>query len=125
MITFRQKGDFSNLNNFFEKCKGIVHKSNLDKYGQAGVAALKSATPRDTGETASSWYYEIVRGKDSATIEFKNSKLTNSGTPVAILIQYGHGTGNGGYVEGIDYINPALKPIFQNMADDLWREVNT
>lgn len=124
MITIRQEGDFSNLTNFFERCLGLIEKSNLDEYGRRGVEALSSATPIDTGETASSWSYKVVRRVGSASIIFSNSNLTNEGTPIAILIQYGHGTKNGGYVEGIDYINPALRPVFQNMADEIWREVN-
>lgn len=126
MITIRQEGDFSKLTNFFERCKGWINRSNLDTYGRRGVEALASATPRDTGETAASWTYEIVRnGNNSATIAFKNTKLTNMGTPVAILIQYGHATKNGAWVEGIDYINPALKPVFDDMANQIWREVTT
>ena len=124
MISFRQQGDFSKLNNFFEKCKGLVNSSNVDKYGRAGVEALSAATPVDTGVTASSWSYEIVRKKDYAKIIFHNSNVTDMGTPVAILIQYGHGTRNGGYVEGIDYINPALKPVFQDMANEIYKEVD-
>lgn len=124
MITIRQEGDFSNLTNFFERCLSLIEKSNLDEYGRRGVEALSSATPVDTGETASSWSYKVVRRVGSASIVFSNSNLTNEGTPIAILIQYGHGTKNGGYVEGIDYINPALKPVFQNMADEIWREVD-
>ena len=97
----------------------------MDKYGRQGVEALSSATPRDTGLTASSWSYEIIRKHNSARIIFKNSNVTSEGTPIAILIQYGHATKNGAWVEGIDYINPALKPVFEGMADNIWREVNT
>lgn len=125
MITIRQEGDFSKLTNFFEKCKSLIDRSNLDKYGRQGVEALSSATPRDTGLTASSWSYEIIRKNNSARLIFKNSNVTSEGTPIAILIQYGHATKNGAWVEGIDYINPALKPVFEGMADNIWREVNT
>ncbi|MBP5597461.1 MAG: HK97 gp10 family phage protein [Pseudobutyrivibrio sp.] len=125
MITIRQEGDFSKLTNFFEKCKSLIDRSNLDKYGRQGVEALSSATPRDTGLTASSWSYEIIRKHNSARLVFKNSNITSEGTPIAILIQYGHATKNGAWVEGIDYINPALKPVFEGMADNIWREVNT
>lgn len=124
MITIRQEGDFSKLTNFFERCKGWIHLSNLDKYGRQGVEALSSATPKDSGTTATSWSYEIVRrGTKSASIIFHNSNLTPQGTPVAILIQYGHATKNGSWVEGIDYINPALRSVFENMANEIWREV--
>lgn len=125
MITISQKGDFSNLSNFFERAKAALRISCLDKYGRLGVDALSAATPVDTGTTAASWSYEIERGdnNESVSIIFSNSNLTSMGTPVAILLQYGHGTGGGGYVKGIDYINPALKPIFQEIADEAWKEV--
>lgn len=122
MIKFRQKGDFSKLNTFLEKAKNAVHLSDLDKYGRKGVAALASATPVDSGLTASSWYYTISRKKDYVTIQFGNSNIQN-GVPIAIILQYGHGTGTGGWVEGIDYINPAIQPIFEELANDAWREV--
>ena len=95
MITFKQKGDFSKLTNFLEKAKRAVKISTLDKYGKEGVAALSSATPKDSGLTASSWYYEIVNNNGSITLEFKNSNIQN-GVPIAIILQYGHGTGTGG-----------------------------
>lgn len=124
MITIRQEGDFSKLTNYFERCKGWLKISNLDEYGRRGVEALSSATPRDSGETASSWFYTIERrGNTSASIIFHNSNVTSQGTPVAILIQYGHATKNGAWVEGKDYINPALRPVFDNMANEIWREV--
>ena len=124
MITIRQEGDFSKLTSYFERCKGWLHLSNLDEYGRRGVEALSSATPRDSGETASSWSYSIERrGDSSASIIFHNDNVTPQGTPVAILIQYGHATKNGAWVEGIDYINPALRPVFENLANDAWREV--
>lgn len=122
MISFRQKGDFSKLTSFLEKAKGAVHLSNLDKYGREGVAALASATPVESGETASSWYYEIKNQNGSATISFCNSHV-HDGVPIAIILQYGHGTGTGGWVEGRDYINPAIRPIFDRIANDAWREV--
>lgn len=124
MITIRQEGNFDNLTNFFERCKGWINLSNLDDYGRRGVEALASATPRDSGTTATSWFYTIERrGTKSASIIFHNSNVTPQGTPVAILIQYGHATKNGAWVEGIDYINPALRPVFQDLADQVWREV--
>ena len=123
MISFRQKGDFSKLTKFLERAKETVHLGDLNKYGRQGVAALASATPIDSGETASSWYYEIENTKGSATITFYNSNVQN-GVPIAIILQYGHGTRNGGWVEGRDYINPAIQPIFDQIVDDAWREVN-
>ena len=123
MISFRQKGDFSKLTSFLERAKETVYLGDLNKYGRQGVAALASATPIDSGETASSWYYEIENNKESATITFCNSNVQN-GVPIAIILQYGHGTRNGGWVEGRDYINPAIQPIFDQIVDDAWREVN-
>ena len=122
MITFRQKGDFSKLTKFFERAKEVVKLGELDKYGREGVAALSSATPVDTGKTASSWYYSIDRQNGAASINFYNSNV-NDGVPIAIILQYGHGTRNGSWVEGIDYINPAMRPIFNKIANDAWTEV--
>lgn len=122
MITIRQKGDFSKFNTFLERIKEVVKLGDLDKYGRAGVEALASATPKDSGLTANSWTYEIVRSNGSVSIQFNNSNI-NKGVPIAIILQYGHGTRNGGWVEGIDYINPAIQPIFNKIADDAWKEV--
>ena len=122
MITFRQKGDFSKLNSFLEKAKEAVKLGDLDKYGREGVSALASATPVDSGKTAGSWYYEIKRQNGSASITFNNSNI-NNGVPIAIILQYWHGTRNGGWVEGRDYINPAIRPIFDKIVDNAWREV--
>ena len=122
MITFRQQGDFSKLTRYFERVKEAVKLGDLDKYGQAGVDALASATPSDSGLTASSWYYEIINQNGSARIIFKNSNI-NAGVPIAIILQYGHGTGTGGWVEGRDYINTAIRPIFDKIAEDAWKEV--
>ena len=122
MITLKQKGNFSKLNRYLERVKEAAKISILDKYGQAGVEALSSATPSDTGLTASSWYYKIERTKTSATIQFLNSNI-NDGVPIAVIIQYGHGTGTGGWVEGRDYINPAIQPIFDEIANEAWKEV--
>ena len=122
MIKFRHKGDFSNLTKFLEKAKEAVRLGNLDKYGREGVAALASATPVDSGLTANSWYYEIVNKDGRAMINFCNSNIQN-GIPIAIILQYGHGTGTGGWVEGRDYINPAIQPIFDRIAKEAWREV--
>lgn len=122
MIKFRQKGDFSKLTHYLEKVKEVVKLGDLDKYGREGVAALASATPVDTGLTASSWRYEIQHGNDSVSIAFYNDNVQN-GVPIAIILQYGHGTRNGGYVQGRDYINPAIKPIFDKITEDAWKEV--
>ena len=122
MITVSQKGDFSKTLGFLERVKGLVNLSILDKYGREGVAALASATPYESGETARSWYYKVERRKGSASIVFYNSNIQN-GVPIAIILQYGHGTRNGGWVEGRDYINPAIQPIFDRILNDLWREV--
>lgn len=124
MITFRQKGDFSKLTNFLEKAKQKVNLGDLDKYGREGVAALKSATPVDSGLTADSWYYEIERTAGSTNIVFKNRNIQN-GVPIAIILQYGHGTGTGGWVEGRDYINPAIQPVFDKIVNDAWKEVTS
>jgi hypothetical protein len=122
MITFRQKGDFSKLTRYLERVKEAVKLGNLDKYGREGVAALASATPIESGKTASSWYYEIENSNGSATISFYNSNV-NKGVPIAIILQYGHGTGTGGWVQGRDYINPAIQPVFDRIAEEAWREV--
>lgn len=122
MISFRQKGDFSKLDRYFERLRETAKIGVLDKYGKAGVAALSSATPTETGLTASSWYYEIKRQNGSISLEFYNSNV-NKGVPIAIILQYGHGTGTGGWVEGRDYINPAIQPIFDKIANDAWKEV--
>jgi hypothetical protein len=124
MITFRQQGDFSKLSNMLEKMKEGVDLGLLDKYGRAGVAALRSATPVDTGLTADSWGYEITRKKGSVSIVFTNANV-QKGIPIAIILQYGHATGNGGWVEGRDYINPAIRSVFDKLADNAWEEVSS
>ncbi len=122
MIKFRQKGDFSKLTKFLERAKESVHLGDLDKYGREGVAALSSATPVDTGWTANSWHYKIEQRSGSVSIVFYNSNIQN-GVPIAIILQYGHGTRNGGWVQGRDYINPAIQPVFDKITEDAWREV--
>ena len=122
MITFRHKGNFDKLTIYLEKVKKTARLGDLDKYGRKGVAALASATPVDTGLTASSWYYEIKRQNGVVILNFCNSNI-NNGVPIAIILQYGHGTRNGGWVEGRDYINPAIQPVFDQIAKDAWREV--
>lgn len=122
MISFRHKGDYSKVTRYFERLKEVAKLGILDKYGKAGVDALSSATPVDSGLTASSWGYEVEHSAGSAKIVFTNSNI-NKGVPIAIILQYGHGTGTGGWVEGRDYINPAIQPIFDELADEAWREV--
>jgi hypothetical protein len=124
MISFRHKGDFAKLTRYLEKMKRSARVSILDKYGKAGVAALMSATPVDTGLTAKSWYYKLEVTKSSAKMMFCNSNIQN-GVPIAIILQYGHGTRNGGWVEGRDYINPALQPVFDNIVKEAWKEVSS
>ena len=122
MIKFRHKGDFSKSIKYLGKVKKPIRPGMLDKYGREGVAALASATPVDSGLTASSWYYKIENNNGSAKISFHNSNVQN-GVPIAIILQYGHGTGTGGWVEGRDYINPAIRPIFDKVVNEAWREV--
>lgn len=122
MITFRQKGDFSKLTSFLERAKEAIKLGDLDKYGREGVDALSSATPVRTGLTANSWYYEIEHQNGSVSITFNNSNV-NKGVPIAIILQYGHGTRNGGWVQGRDYINPAIQPVFDRIANEAWEEV--
>lgn len=122
MINFRQTGDWSKTTNFMKRLKQRKYLSSLDKYGQRGVDALSSATPVDTGKTANSWSYEIRKNDKKVSIVFKNSNIVN-GVPIAIILQYGHGTRNGGWVEGRDYINPAIQPIFDEIVKEAWGEV--
>lgn len=124
MISFRQKGDFSKLTRYLERVKEVARIGDLDKYGRQGVAALESATPKDTGLTSKSWKYEIKQSKGSVSISFYNTNIQN-GVPIAILLQYGHGTRNGGWVQGRDYINPAIQPIFDEIAKSAWKEVTS
>ena len=122
MISFKQKGDFSKLTRYLNKVKHVVKLSDMDKFGKAGVEALASMTPVDSGLTASSWYYEVKITDGSVTITFNNRNIQN-GVPIAIILQYGHGTRNGGWVQGRDYINPAIQPIFDQIVNDAWKEV--
>ena len=122
IIQFKQKGDFSKTESFLKKLRKLDLDSVLRKYGELGVQALASATPVETGKTAASWDYKIEKGKGVVTITWTNSNV-NNGVPIALLIQYGHGTGTGGYVQGRDYIKPAILPIFDQLADPLWKEV--
>ena len=122
MIKFRQKGDFSKVTKYFEKLKEADRFRLLDKYGRDGVAALASATPVKSGLTAQSWYYKIETKNGMSRVSFHNSNIQN-GVSIAIILQYGHGTRNGGWVEGRDYINPAIQPVFDQIVEHAWREV--
>lgn len=122
MIRFKQRGDFKKVTRWLERVKQVIHKGLLDKYGKMGVAALSFATPVDTGTTAASWYYKIRNEEGKAAIEFHNSNI-NDNIPIAVIIQYGHGTGTGGWVEGRDYINPAMRPVFDKIVRDICEEV--
>ena len=123
MFKVKNHGDFSKTEAFLKRVRHPFYFNKLHEYGRKGVEALRAATPRDTGKTAESWSYEIRTSGNRIKIIWKNSNLAERGMPVAVLIQYGHATKNGGYVEGIDYSNPALQPIFQEMADSIWKEV--
>lgn len=122
MLKVTSSGSFQNIEKFLIKAKTGKFYETLAKYGDMGIRVLSSATPRDTGLTASSWKYEIKRTFRTYTITWTNSHIED-GVPIAIILQYGHGTGTGGWVEGRDYINPAVRTLFDEMADDLWREV--
>lgn len=121
MITFRQKGNFSKTTGYFTRLRTLFMDYQFKICGERGVAALKAATPVDTGLTANSWEYQVVKTDKQVSIQFYNTHVED-GVNIAIILQYGHGTGTGGYVEGRDYINPAVKPIFDEMADYLWKE---
>jgi hypothetical protein len=123
MISVTSKGSFNNTERFLKKNQKIDIDHYLDMFGKKGVEALAAATPKDTGLTADSWYYEIDKGKDKTTITWKNRNVIDDWYNVAIGIQYGHGTASGTYVEGIDYINPAMRSIFDEFAQEIWEEV--
>lgn len=123
MFSFSSSGSFDQTEAWLRRLQSGQMFAQLSKFGQEGVNALASATPVESGLTASSWTYEIVQDAGSYSIIWSNTNVVN-GTPVAILLQYGHGTGTGGYVQGRDYINPALQPIFDRIADEVWRAVN-
>ena len=117
------KGDFKKTFKFLRAMKEKRFLKNLDKYGQMGVDALAAATPKRTGLTAESWTYDITDNGEQLIISWNNTNVQKGYYNVALMIQYGHGTGSGGWVEGIDYINPALKPVFDKIADAVWMEV--
>ena len=122
MVRLKAHGDFKKLDSFLERALNVVNLGALDKYGREGVKALRDATPVDSGKTADSWDYKIVRDEGRIRIVWTNSNV-NDGCMIAILIQYGHGTAEGSYVEGRDYINPAMRPVFDGMAEAAWKEV--
>lgn len=123
-IIFCQKGDWKKTRKFLKRCSDLDLDDVLNLYGQEGADALAKATPKDTGKTAASWSYEVTKGRESIVITWKNSNIVD-GVPIAVILQYGHGTRNGGYVEGVDYINPAMRPVFERIAARAWGEVRT
>lgn len=122
MISVDNSGSFKNLEDFLNRVSGGKLYANLNRYGQQGVDALRSATPIDSGLTAESWGYRVIKSARNPGIEWFNTH-EEDGVNIAILIQYGHGTGTGGYVTGVDYINPAIRPIFDKIVEDIWRQV--
>lgn len=124
MISLNKKGDFSRTSKFLKKMKELNQLKMLDKYGREGVSALAANTPVESGLTSTSWYYEIRRKGDRVSLVWLNSNI-NEGVPIAIILQYGHGTGTGGWVEGRDYINPAICPVFDKILNELRKEVTS
>ena len=122
MITVESKGNFDNTEKLLKRIKSRDYLKVLDKFGQRGVTALSGATPTRSGKTASSWDYEVLVSGGGVTLQWTNSNI-NNGVSIAIILQYGHGTRNGGWVQGRDYINPAIQPIFDELAENAWREV--
>lgn len=122
MITFKHKGDFRKIEAFFKKVGETDYVEGFEKIGEFGVEALEKATPKDTGTTSKSWYYKIEKKKNGFVLTWLNSNVVD-GVNVAAIIQYGHATSNGYYVEGVDYINPALKPIIDTLVNKSWKEV--
>lgn len=124
MIKFTHRGDLTRTHKFLSKAKNINYRSILDRYGNEGVRMLQSATPVDTSETAKSWSYETIITRSGFSLYWKNSNLVD-GIPVVILLQYGHGTRSGSFVEGRDFINPAMRPLFDSLVENLWKEVTS
>lgn len=124
IIVFKQKGNFKKTRKFLKRCSNLQLDDLLNQYGKEGVEALARATPKDTGKTAASWNYAVHKSDGRITITWSNSNIVD-GVPIAVILQYGHGTRNGGYVEGVDYINPAIRPIFERIAQRAWGEVRT
>jgi hypothetical protein len=125
VVQMSEKGDFKKTFKFLKAMQEKKFLSNLDKYGERGVQLLSENTPRDTGLTASSWYYKIEDDGETLTLTWYNSNIKKDYFNVALMLQYGHATKNGGWIEGIDYINPALKPLFDEMEKDIWEEVKS
>lgn len=124
MIVLKDEGNFNKTERFLNRMKKKDYLKILDRYGIAGVDVLRSATPIESGATASAWSYEIQDDGSSCKLIFNNSHI-NKGVNIAIILQYGHGTGTGGYVQGRDYINPAIQPIFDQIAEEAWKEVRS
>lgn len=124
MIKIKHHGDFKKTTTLLGRIRNLHYMSVLNKYGKLGVEALSAATPLDSGETADSWEYEVISTKDGYTLAFNNTH-TNDGVNIALLIQYGHATRSGTFVEGRDFVNPAIKPIFDDIVEDVWKEVRS
>ena len=126
MIKFTCRGNYNKTEKFLKECKNTNELYRImEKYGREGVSALSASTPIDSGETATSWSFDIVQESDGISLVFSNNSTTKTGIPIAILLQYGHGNGKGGYVRGRDFINPAIQPIFDRLAEEAWKEVTT
>lgn len=123
MITFTQKGNFNKTDTFLKRLRKRDYISILEKYGEIGVNALAKATPKDTGETSESWEYTIEKKENQVKLIWKNTNVTADGVPIVVFIQYGHVTRGGTYVEGRDFINPVMRPIFDKIAEELWNEI--
>ena len=124
MITFEAKGGWDRTESFLKRAVRLNLAQRLQAAAAEGVAALAAATPKESGLTANSWTAEVTIGANGFTIEWQNTHVV-SGVPIAIILQYGHGTGTGGYVQGRDYINPAIQPVFDKIADEIWKEVTS
>ena len=126
MIKLKCRGTYDKTEKFLKEAKDINElRQILEKYGREGISALSANTPIDTGETASSWSFDVVQERDGISLVFSNNSTTKTGIPIAILLQYGHGNGRGSYIRGRDFINPAIQPIFDKLADEAWKEVIT
>ena len=123
-ISVGSSGGWDNTESWLRKMTDDSIFRQLEHFGDEGVAALRSATPVDSGETANAWYYEIIQDSGSWSIVWGNNHVED-GRPIAVLLQYGHGTGDGGYVQGRDYINPALRPIFDRITAEAWKAVTS
>lgn len=124
MISVTSSGSFKNLESFLRKTKKLDIMAILRKHGAEGVAALSRATPANSGLAAHSWDFKVSKTKTGCEIVWTNHDIEN-GFPVVIMLQYGYATGTGGYVEGVDFINPAIRPIFDKIADEVWKAVTS